>query len=314
MFKILPGFYLGWGLGANDAANVFGPQTHSGIISYRNAVILTSVFVILGAMVEGHKGFAHIGNMVAGLTAAQVFIVTLSAAVMMNIMSYAKIPASTSHSIVGSLIGAGIAFGQEVDYSKIVKSVYCWVITPVGAAVFAFLFYHILSFVWVKRIKNLAMLSWTIKIFSIFFGCYGAYSLGANNLANVVGIYVHGGMLSIRLGQILGGAAIAFGVITYSKNVMATVGSGITVLNPFGALVAVLSGALVLHIFAKVGVPVSSSQAVVGAVLGVGFVKGAKTVSYRKLFQIFVGWIATLAGTIVFSYVMCVLYRKIVGA
>jgi len=313
MFKLLPGIYLGWGLGSNDAANVFGPQTHSGIISYRNAIIFTSVFVILGAMLEGHKGFVHIGDMVTGLTAAQVFIVTLSAAVMMNIMSYAKIPASTSHSIVGSLMGAGLAFGQEVEYSKIVKSVYCWIITPVGAAVFAFLFYHILSFIWVKRIKNLAMLSWTIKIFSILFGCYGAYSLGANNLANVVGIYVQSGLISIRFGQIIGGAAIAFGVITYSKNVMQTVGTGITELDPFSALVVVLSGSLVLHIFAEVGVPVSSSQAVVGAVLGVGIVKGAQTVSYSKLLQIFTGWIATLAGTIFFSYVMCFLYRKIFG-
>ena len=51
MFKLLPSFYLGWGLGANDAANVFGPQTHSGIISYKNAVVLTAVFVMLGAMI-----------------------------------------------------------------------------------------------------------------------------------------------------------------------------------------------------------------------------------------------------------------------
>ena len=130
MLKFLPGIYLGWGLGANDAANVFGPQAHSGIISYRGAITLTSIFVILGAMIEGHKGFEHIGTMVGGLTGAQVFIVTLSAAIMMNIMSYLKMPASTSHSIVGSLIGAGLAFGKDVEFSKVITSVKCWVITP----------------------------------------------------------------------------------------------------------------------------------------------------------------------------------------
>jgi len=153
-------------------------------------------------------------------------------------------------------------------------------------------------------------LNWTIKIASIIIGCYGAYSLGANNLANVVGIYVESGMIDPFYAQIIGGLAIVFGVVTYSKNVMATVGSGITVLDPFSALVTILSGSLVLHIFAEMGVPVSSSQAVVGAVLGVGLVKGAKTVSYGKLGVIFLGWIVTLAGTILFSFMACKTYSK----
>jgi len=310
MFKIIPGIYLGWGLGANDAANVFGPQTHSGIISYRGAVIFTSIFIMLGAMIGGARGFEHIGSMVVGLSSAEIFIVTLSAAVMMNIMSFAKIPASTSHSIVGSMIGAGLASGTAVDYSKVLKSVYCWIITPVGSAVFTVIFYHLLSFLWAKRIKNIMMLNWTIRIASIVIGCYGAYSLGANNLANVVGIYVESGMITPFYAQIVGGLAIVFGVVTYSKNVMATVGSGITVLDPFSALVTILSGSLVLHIFAEMGVPVSSSQAVVGAVLGVGLIKGAKTVSYGKLGVIFLGWIVTLAGTILFSFMACKAYSK----
>ncbi len=308
LFKILPGFYLGWSLGSNDAANVFGPQTHSGIISYRGAVILTSIFVFLGAIIEGNKCFTQIGDMTAVGGWMEIFIATFSAALMIHFMSYIKIPASTSHAIVGSLIGAGLAFHKAVDYHRVLSSVLCWVITPLGAAVFAFLFYHILNFLWVRRIKSLTTLNWTIKIASIIIGCYGAYSLGANNLANVVGAYVGGGIIKPFPAQILGGLAITVGVITYSKNVMATVGRGITELDPFSALVVVLSGSVVLHIFAEIGVPVSSSQAVVGAVLGAGLVKGARTVSYKKLFQIFIGWAATLAGCVVFSFALCWIY------
>ncbi|MBA3052782.1 inorganic phosphate transporter family protein [bacterium] len=310
MFNLLPGIYLGWGLGANDAANVFGPQAHSGIISYRGAILFTSIFIMLGAMIGGARGFEHIGAMVQGLTPAEIFIVTLSAGIMMNLMSFAKIPASTSHSIVGSMIGAGLAAGSAVDYSKVMKSVYCWIVTPIGAAIFTVIFYHLLSFIWAKRIKNIMMLNWTIRIASIVIGCYGAYSLGANNLANVVGIYVESGMISSFNAQILGGLAIVFGVVTYSKNVMSTVGSGITVLDPFSALVTILSGSLILHIFAQMGVPVSSSQAVVGAVLGVGLVKGAKTVSYGKIALIFAGWVVTLAGTVLFSFLLCKAYTR----
>ncbi|MFH2084095.1 MAG: inorganic phosphate transporter, partial [Candidatus Omnitrophota bacterium] len=206
--------------------------------------------------------------------------------------------------------GAGLAAGSAVDYSKVMKSVYCWIVTPIGAAIFTVIFYHLLSFIWAKRIKNIMMLNWTIRIASIVIGCYGAYSLGANNLANVVGIYVESGMISSFNAQILGGLAIVFGVVTYSKNVMSTVGSGITVLDPFSALVTILSGSLILHIFAQMGVPVSSSQAVVGAVLGVGLVKGAKTVSYGKIALIFAGWVVTLAGTVLFSFLLCKAYTR----
>ncbi|MEA2081979.1 MAG: inorganic phosphate transporter, partial [Elusimicrobiota bacterium] len=124
------------------------------------------------------------------------------------------------------------------------------------------------------------------------------------------GIYVESGMISSFYAQIIGGLAIVFGVVTYSKNVMATVGSGITVLDPFSALVTIFGASLVLHIFAQLGVPVSSSQAVVGAVLGVGLVKGVKTVSYGKLAQIFAGWVVTLAGTILFTFLLCRAYSS----
>jgi PiT family inorganic phosphate transporter len=186
------------------------------------------------------------------------------------------------------------------------------VITPIGAAVFTVVFYHLLSFVWAKRIKNIMMLNRTIQIASVAIGCYGAYSLGANNLANVVGIYVEGGMLSPLSAQIIGGLAIVFGVVTYSKNVMATVGSGITALDPFSALVTILSASLVLHIFSGIGVPVSLSQAIVGAVLGAGIVKSSRTVSYGKIAHIFAGWVVTLAGTVLFTYLACRVYSKFI--
>jgi len=309
MIKFLPGIYLGWGLGSNDAANVFGPQAYSGIISYRGAVVLTAVFVILGSLIEGDKCFAQIGQMTATTGWVEVFIATLCAAIMMNLMSYLKIPASSSHSIVGSLIGVSLAFGRAVSMAKVWKSVICWIITPIGAAVMAFILYHLFSYLWASRIKNLVVLNLTIKIAAILIGCYGAYSLGANNLANIVGSYVGTGLISPLNAKILGGLAIAFGVITYSKNVMQTVGTGITVLEPFSALVSILSGAILLHIFAEIGVPVSSSQAIVGAVFGVGLVKGTRTVSYKKLAQIFTGWVATLAGTIFFGFLISSLYK-----
>jgi PiT family inorganic phosphate transporter len=311
IFKFFPGLYMGWGLGSNDAANVFGPQTHSGIISYRWASWLTAIFILLGALFEGDKCFAQIGGLTSATGLNEVILAILAASIMIHFMSYLKLPASTSHAIVGSLIGVGIAYGREVNVGRLWASVICWIVTPIGTALLSYIIFQVVGVYFSRKIKNVLFFNSIIKISSILIGCYGAYSLGANNLANVVGPYVGIGALSSFSGRLIGGIAIAIGVLTYSKNVMETVGKGITALDPVSALVTILSAAIVLHIFAQIGIPVSSSQAVVGAVLGVGLVKGAKTVSYKKLIQIFIGWICTLGGTIIFAGILSYLYKAI---
>jgi PiT family inorganic phosphate transporter len=91
----------------------------------------------------------------------------------------------------------------------------------------------------------------------------------------------------------IGGLSIASGALTYGKKVMLTVGKGIAPLDPFTALVTVLAEALTLHLFTQIGVPVSSSQAVVGAVVGVGIVGGIRTLNPKMLVKIAVGWLMT---------------------
>jgi len=139
-------------------------------------------------------------------------------------------------------------------------------------------------------------------------GCYGAYSLGANNVANVTGIYVGSALLSCQMAAFIGGISIASGALTYGKKVMLTVGKGIAPLDPFTALVTVLAEALTLHLFTQIGVPVSSSQAVVGAVVGVGIVGGIRMINPKMLVKIAVGWLMPpfVAGlmTMLFIYVM----------
>jgi PiT family inorganic phosphate transporter len=96
--------------------------------------------------------------------------------------------------------------------------------------------------------------------------------------------------------------SIALGTLTYSRRVMETVGKGIVPLDPFSALVAVLAEALSLHLFTQIGVPVSSSQAIVGAVVGVGLVGDVQTVSVKMLAKIGIGWIMTPVSGGVLAY------------
>ena len=291
MWKVLSGIFLGWSLGANDSANIFGTGYTTGLVKYRTAIWLTAVFVMIGAVLEGPKCMDVIGDL-SRLTASDAFYCALAGAVTMTVLTVLAIPASCSQAIVGGIIGVGIVSGGA-DFSKLYKIVTCWVFTPICALFTAYLLHRILGYVINRTITSLTKRSLLYSAGIILSGCYGAYALGANNVANVTGVYVGAGLLSPVTASVIGGLSIALGALTYSKKVMETVGKGIVPLDPFSALVALLAEAFTLHLFTQVGVPVSSSQAIVGAVVGVGLVGDVQTVSLRMLAKIGIGWVMT---------------------
>ncbi len=117
---------------------------------------------------------------------------------------------------------------------------------------------------------------------------------------------------------LIGGLAIATGIYTYSKRVMLTVGNDIFKLNPIAALIVVLSESLVLFIFASKSlehfllsnglpaiplVPVSSSQAVVGGVIGIALAKKGRGINFGILGKIVSGWVSTPLAAAVLSFI-----------
>ena len=304
MWKVISGIFLGWSLGANDSANIFGTGVTTGIVKYRTAILLTAIFVLIGSIIEGPKCMRIVGDL-SRLVPIEAFLCALAAAIVMTILPFFAIPASTSQAIIGAVIGAGILSGSA-DFSKLIKIVACWFLTPIGGMVFGYLLYHSLKFIFDKTIPSLTYRNTVYGVGIIVAGCYGAYSLGANNVANVTGIYVGSGLLSCQTAAFIGGLSIASGALTYGKKVMITVGKDIAPLDPFTALVTILAEALTLHLFTQIGVPVSSSQAIVGAVVGVGIVGGLRTINPKMLVKITVGWLITpfAAGlmTILFIY------------
>jgi PiT family inorganic phosphate transporter len=140
-----------------------------------------------------------------------------------------------------------------------------------------------------------------VRIGLVIAGCYSAYALGSNNVANVTAVFVGAGRLDVFTATLIGGLSIALGILTFSRGVMETVGKNLVALDPYCALVVVLSGALAVHVYTWVGVPVSSSQAVVGAVLGIGILKGTQTIRIKTLSSILLAWFVTpLTGCLFF--------------
>jgi len=307
MWKLISGIFLGWTLGSNDSANVFGTAVAAKIVKYRTAILLTSLFVVLGAVLEGEKCFAAVGELSA-LSPRGAFTAALAAGISMFIVTYLAIPSSTSQAIIGAIVGAGMVSGIQ-EFSRLYTIVACWVLTPIGGMILSFLLYHLIGFFIAAYIRSPQMRSHIFFWGLIFAGCLGAYALGSNNVANVTGVYVGAGLLTPFEGLLIGSLSIATGALTYSKGVMMTVGRDITPLDEYAALITVLSGAITVELFTQVGVPVSSSQAIVGGVAGIGLVKGVRTVSRRTLMKILIGWISTPLSAGIVSYVLVKIFQ-----
>ncbi len=300
---VLSGAFLGWGLGANDSANIFGTAVSTKVVRYSTAVILTSVFVILGALFEGHRGIDKLSNYAfsGGInTSLEAFLVMLAAAVTVATMTILKLPVSTSQAVIGAIIGGGAIQGKS-DFSGSLQFFSAWIITPFGAMVIAFLLYKITAHIIEDKLTDFRFYEIFIRIGYVVAGTAGAYSLGANNVANVTAVFSGQlGIITVQQAALLGGISIAIGVITYSKPVMSTVGEHLVRLTPVAGLLVVFTVSITTYIYAMIGIPVSSSQAVVGAIIGIGLKTGIKTVNFKMLRNILFGWVGTpmIAGIV----------------
>jgi len=292
MLPLTGGLYLGWALGANDAANVFGTAVASRIITFRKASILCAIAIIIGAVFQGEGGIHTLSGLTTQ-THMSILVVSVSAAVTVTLMTIMRLPISASQATVGSIAGVGLATGS-MQWGGLLKVITCWIASPIGAMIIAYIFYKLLA-AFIRHVP-MSVLTRDKILWSglLIVGVYGSYALGANSVGNATGIFSgqFPGVSDKQL-ALLGGIAIASGVLTYSKRVMMAVGKGIMPLDAFTALVTVSSMAATVHIFAFIGVPVSTSQATIGAIIGIGFIRGAHSIKFKSLRNIGFGWLLT---------------------
>ncbi len=328
-FFLLSGLFLGWSLGANDAANVFGTAVGTRMVKFKVAALVASIFVVLGAVISGSGTTHTLGKLGAVNALAGSFTVALAAAATVTWMTRLKLPVSTTQSIVGAILGWNLFTGSPTNYNSLTEIVLSWIASPILAAAFAFVLFKFAQFLLSKSRVHLLEIDLLTRISLIAVGAFGAYSLGANNIANVMGVFVPANPFqAIFLDGItfsgaqqlflLGALAIGLGIYTYSHRVMRTVGNELYKLTPIAALVIVLSESLVLFLFASVAlekwlmshglpaiplVPVSSSQAVIGAIMGIGLAKGGKGINFNILGRIALGWVSTPLFAGILSFV-----------
>ena len=298
------------------------------MVRFTTAALICGVFVVLGAFVSGTGAAQTLGKLGAVNALGGSFMAALAAGLTVLWMTKLGLPVSTSQAIIGSIIGWTLFSDSYTDISSLLKILSTWIICPLLSAVIAALLFT-LAKIFVRKIGvGLIRIDGYTRLALILAGAFGAYSLGANNIANVMGVFVpvapfpdlqFGQEFSVSSAQqlfLVGGLAIAVGVFTYSKRVMMTVGSELMTLTPLAAWVAVMSHSIVLFLFASERleqllanmllptiplVPVSSSQAVVGAVIGIGMLQGGREIQWPRILGIVRGW----AITPVISCLLC---------
>ena len=320
LFFLSSGLFLGWSLGANDAANIFGTAVGTKMVRFNTAAVIASIFIILGAVFGGAGTTETLDTLGSVNALPGAFMVALSAAVTVFWMSRTGLSVSTSQAIVGAIIGWNCYCGKSTDFAVFGKIFGTWMLCPLLAAVAAVLLYFVLRrFIRYSHMHLLRQDSY-VRTGLILMGALCAYALGANNIANIMGVFVDSTpfhdfaidnvvyLTRIQILFLLGGMAIAVGIVTYSHNVINTVGNNMLKMTPLAALTVVMAQALVLFLFSSQSlrdylishslpafplVPVSSTQAVIGAILGIGLLKGGRGINWGISGRIVAGWVIT---------------------
>lgn len=352
---LFAGLFMGWSLGTNDAANAFGTAVATRVVSYRTAVIIIAICVIIGAVAGGAQNIGKISDLAASnqvlatteqvedaiedddvkalrfKSALKAAIIFLCSALTVFIMSYLKFPVSANQSITGAIIGWGLCYADysdplvlAVNLPQIGKFASTWLLNPLGACVISFALVFVFTRFLAKRVSSLGSYDKLLKTGYLCAGAFASLSIGLNSSANVTALYYDAAysqtgvaanlLTDARLAAAIGGIAIAVGVLTFSKRVMMTVGSSIADISPIEGFLVIIAMALTVVIMGNwMHIPVSTSQAVVGAVIGAGLTRGIKAVHFGVLKNIALAWVGspTIAGLL--TYLVAISLKPFFG-
>ncbi len=314
MAVLIGAFFLGWGLGVNDGANVFAPATGAGVVSRRMAGVLAAGFVFFGAVILGERGVHTLVTLAGSASPGAAAGIALSAAAAVWLMAFLGLPSSVTQAVVGAVLGVQLGLGGWNGFPGLWRILGGWVLSPVLGAGAAWALDRAFQALVRRRRPSVFQLDSWVRLVLIPVSCYSAWSLGANNAANVAAMPVVAATLSPHWAVVLAGMFMALGALRPSRRVAGTVGADIVRLDSTAACTAVASQALAMNVFAWVGVPVSATQTMVGAVIGVGFSRGLQTVRWKRVVQVFGGWFFAPATAAAFGFMTAVWIRAMLSA
>ena len=295
--------------GFHDTANAIATTVYTRALPLRAAIIMSAAMNFIGALTSERVAMTIAAGLVDVKLELYVVLAALAGAIIWDLFTWWRsIPSSSSHALIGSLIGATIVFTgttQHVRWDGVVEKVIVPLFTSplIGLA---------LGYLVMKLVFEL-FANWTphranglFHKLQIVSGAFMAYSHGNNDAQKTMGIItlalIGSGMLPEGSGvpawvKIMCAATMALGTSIGGQRIMKTVGSGVTKLEPVMGFVSEFSSAVAIETMTALGAPVSTTQVLTTSVMGTGSARGAKKVKWGMAGSIFTAWIVTLPAT-----------------
>ena len=307
--------------GFHDTANAIATAVYTKALTPGRAIALAAFMNLIGAMASEKVA----GTISKGLVDIQleqyVILAALIGAIIWNLFTWwMGIPSSSSHALIGSLVGAVIVYTMSTEHI-----IWTGVLTKVIIPLFTSpLLGLLIGFLGMKVIYK-AFAKWSqshvnrvfIKL-QVISSAVVAFSHGNNDAQKTMGIItlalVTGGLVGADAGvplwvKISCAVVMAAGTSVGGWKVMKTMGAGVTKINPASGFVAQTSSAIVIELMTFLGAPVSTTQVITTSIMGVGSARRKSAVKWGVAGNIFTAWIVTLPVTMVLGGIM----EKIIG-
>ena len=292
--------------GLHDAANSIATIVSTRVLSPRYAVAWATFFNFIAFAVFGLHVAATVGKGIVAPSIINDAVIfgALMGAIVWNVVTWlAGIPSSSSHALIGGLVGAGLCKGgwNAIVWQGMGKTAMAIVLSPATGFLLALVLVLAVSWMFVR-----ANPLWVDKLFRhVQFFSASAYSLGhgGNDAQKTMGIiaallYAHGlegGEFHVPFWVVMScQAAMALGTLFGGWRIVRTMGSRITHLTPMQGSCAETAGALTLFGATWLGIPVSTTHTITGAIIGVGAARRVSAVRWNVAKDIVVAWIVTM--------------------
>ncbi|MCW2310603.1 inorganic phosphate transporter [Rhodoferax antarcticus] len=304
--------------GFHDAANSIATVVSTGVLKPGQAVLFAAFFNVAAIFVFHLSVAATVGKgiVLPGIVDTNVVFGALVGAITWNFITwYYGIPSSSSHALIGGIAGAAIAKAgvASLIVSGIMKTVIFIFVSPLLGFLLGSLMMVLASWVF-RGFRPLKVDKWFRRLQLV---SAGAYSLGhgGNDAQKTIGIIW---MLLIATGYtnaqdrappnwvvIICYSAIGLGTMLGGWRIVKTMGQRITKLKPVGGFCAETGGAITLFVATAMGVPVSTTHTITGAIVGVGSTRRASAVRWGVAGNIIWAWILTIPAS---AFVAAVAY------
>ena len=310
--------------GFHDAANSIATVVSTGVLKPGQAVAFAAFFNVVAIFVFHLKVAATVGKGIVdpGIVDQHVIFGALIGAIVWNVLTWwYGIPSSSSHALIGGIVGAAVAKAglEPLVLSGIGKTVAFIFVSPVLGFVLASLMMVAVAWIF-RRSSPLRVDNWFRRLQLVSAGLY-SLGHGGNDAQKTIGIIW---MLLIAAGYSAAGdamppawviwscyIAIGLGTLFGGWRIVKTMGQRITKLKPVGGFCAETGGAISLFLATGLGVPVSTTHTITGAIFGVGSVRHPSAVRWGLAGNIVLAWVVTIPASAliaaVFYYISLVL-------